>query len=135
MEVNKSDIRANTYYRRILTQRFNEVELRTLCFDLGIDYEDLPSVGKAGKARELVGFLHRHERIAELLKVGKKIRPEISWDIEDEEPQKTLPFQGLFPNVLHSRLSDRLTALKLRYSRLIQVSGACAFVAGFTSQP
>jgi hypothetical protein len=40
--------------RELLTTRFNEGELRTFCFDLGIDYDDLPGAGKAGRARELV---------------------------------------------------------------------------------
>ena len=39
--------------REFLTEYFNEEELRTVCFDLGIDYDNLGGEGKGGKAREL----------------------------------------------------------------------------------
>jgi hypothetical protein len=45
--------------RQILTQSFNEEELKSLCFDMGIDYESLPGAGKAAKARELIGYFER----------------------------------------------------------------------------
>lgn len=65
--------------RRVLTTRFDEGEIRTLCFELGIDYHDLPGEGKANKARELVAYLERHGRIAELVRAGERLRPAISW--------------------------------------------------------
>lgn len=65
--------------RRILTERFDESELRTLCFDLGIEYENLPGLGKADKARELVAYSERHDHISDLVRVGKKQRPDIPW--------------------------------------------------------
>ena len=39
--------------RQTLSSRFNESELRTLCFDLKVDYDDLPGKAKSDKAREL----------------------------------------------------------------------------------
>ncbi len=54
-------------------------ELITLCFDLNIDYENLPGQGKASKARELVGYLKRHRRMADLIVVGQAARPELPW--------------------------------------------------------
>lgn len=66
--------------RRILTDRFDEEELRTLCFDLNVDYADLPGRGKAGKARELVAYLQRRDRISECIEVGKQSRPDILWE-------------------------------------------------------
>jgi hypothetical protein len=68
-----------TQLRQILSVYFDESELRTLCFDLGIEYDDLPGVGKSDKARELVGYLERHSRIYDLLKVGKQLRPDVPW--------------------------------------------------------
>jgi hypothetical protein len=68
-----------TRLRQILATRFDLGELRTLCFDLGIDYDDLPGEGKANKARELVACLDRHGRIPELLRAGEQLRPDISW--------------------------------------------------------
>jgi CheY-like chemotaxis protein len=72
--------------RRILVRRFDEDELRTLCFDLrnlcldpDLEYDSLPGKGKAGKARELVDYLQRHDLIPELVKICKELRPEITW--------------------------------------------------------
>ena len=68
-----------TQLRQVLTTRFDAGELRTLCFDLGVDYDDLPGEGKASRARELVGYLARRDRIADLIRVGKRLRPDIPW--------------------------------------------------------
>lgn len=52
-----------------LIDRFSKEELRTLCFDLGVEYEDLPGEGRAAKARELVAHLDRRDRLSELIQV------------------------------------------------------------------
>ena len=67
--------------RETLDSRFDEEELRTLCFDLGVEYDDLPSRGRAGKARELVGYCARRDNLVELVRVAQKQRPDISWPI------------------------------------------------------
>jgi len=63
----------------MLVTRFDDEELRDLCFKLNVYDESLPGGGKSGKARELVMFLERQGRLAELVTLGKKLRPEISW--------------------------------------------------------
>ena len=60
---------------RKLSRLFDEGELRTLCFNLDIDYEDLPGQGKSNKARELIGYLNRRERIEELEEMVNWLRP------------------------------------------------------------
>jgi hypothetical protein len=65
--------------RQILATRFDASELRTLCFELGEEYENLPPEGKAGKARELVRYLEHRDRIPELVETGKRLRPDVSW--------------------------------------------------------
>jgi hypothetical protein len=72
-----------TQLREILTNRFDEGELRTLCFDLGVDYDILPGESKADKARELVAFLERRQRLDELFQVGPRLRPDILWPEKD----------------------------------------------------
>jgi len=57
--------------RDTLTQGFDEGELRTLCFDLDVDYDCLPGEGKANKARELVEYF---ERRGELYKLIRRVR-------------------------------------------------------------
>ena len=65
--------------RKILIDRFNAGEMRTLALDLGVNYEDLPDSGKANKARELVEFLERRNQILELVKLGQERRPKVKW--------------------------------------------------------
>jgi len=48
---------------RIILQRYDLEELRTLCFDLGVNYYDLPGEGRRAKARELVALLGRQGRL------------------------------------------------------------------------
>lgn len=63
---------------QILITRFNRDELITLCFHMGVDYEDLPDRGRANKARELIKYLARHEQVSELINIGCELRPDIS---------------------------------------------------------
>lgn len=67
--------------RTIFSQRFNEEELRTFCFQLQIDYDDLPALGKSNKARELVQYLQRRGRVLDILHAGESIRPDIAWQV------------------------------------------------------
>jgi hypothetical protein len=60
--------------------------LRTLCFDLGKEYDGLPGDGKEAKARELVAYLERRERIPELEAKSKRLRPEL-WEPARAEPE------------------------------------------------
>lgn len=59
----------------ILTNLFSEDDLRTLCFDLGIDYEQLPGSSKLGKARELILWCDRRGKLKRLYELVQKERP------------------------------------------------------------
>lgn len=65
---------------QILCDYFSESDLRTLCFHLGVDYDVLPDIGKNNKARELIVFLERLDRVQELIDEGKKLRPNSKWN-------------------------------------------------------
>lgn len=67
----------------LLATRFSEDELRQLCFQLGVDYEDLPPGGKSSKARELVLHQDRRKQLAELKAAVNSLRPDVNWP---EEP-------------------------------------------------
>ncbi len=58
-----------------LSARFSLEEVRSICFALGVDYDDLPGEGKAAKARELVAYLERRGRTAELAAEMARLRP------------------------------------------------------------
>jgi len=53
---------------RFLQEDVSEGELKTICFNLHVDYESLPAVGKADKALELLKYLQRRQQLAELEK-------------------------------------------------------------------
>jgi len=67
------------HLRQLLTDHFSEEELRTLCFDLRVNYDALPAMGSAGKARELVAYLERCDRIPDLLEIAQRLRPNVDW--------------------------------------------------------
>ncbi len=64
-----------TQLRTALSKLFSTGELRTLCFDLGIEYEDLEGAGKSGKALALVQYGQRHGRYDELVYRVQQLRP------------------------------------------------------------
>jgi formylglycine-generating enzyme required for sulfatase activity len=64
--------------RQKLAEHFNKEELRTLCFDLGIEHENLPDT-KDGMARELVAYCERQGRIPELAAACQRLRPKVVW--------------------------------------------------------
>ena len=75
------------HLHRLLVTHYDVEELRTLCFQLGIAYDDLPGTTKSGRARELLLFLQRRQRLPELVDRGKRERPEIPWpDLADLPP-------------------------------------------------
>lgn len=74
-----SELKLLSRLRQILIEHFDENELKTLCYDLPVDYDSLPAIGKAGKARELVALCKRRGRLAQILVVGKRQRPDIAW--------------------------------------------------------
>lgn len=68
-----------TKLRQSLTDCFSEEELRTLCFDIRLDYESLPAQGKAGKAREIVAQVERNGSITKLIEQCRLLRPNVPW--------------------------------------------------------
>src|SRR5690242_16481601 len=65
--------------RQDFTNHFDEEGLKTLSFDLGVDYDSLPATGKEGKARELVKYFQLRNRLPELVEHSRLARPDIEW--------------------------------------------------------
>jgi hypothetical protein len=105
-----------TGLRQILATHFDEGELRTLCFDLHIDYDDLPGAGKVNKARELVAYLERHGQIPNLLEVGKQLRPDVVWGNMQALPDSPSALQ----NVQFERPYPRARIAPARHGALAQ---------------
>ncbi len=68
--------------RENMIEAFSLSEMKDLCFDLDIDYENLPDHShKPGLARELVGYLGRNNRLEEFVDIVKEERPEFEWAV------------------------------------------------------
>ena len=65
--------------KHLLSTLFDAEELKSLCFDLDVQYDALPGSGTAAKARELLTYMGRTDRLNELLEVCKTERPEHEW--------------------------------------------------------
>ena len=65
--------------RRLLGTHLDEEGLRALCYDLGVDYGDLPGNGRRAKARELLAHMERRARVHEIVLYGRQLRPDVPW--------------------------------------------------------
>ncbi len=64
--------------RQALVTHFDMEELRTLCFDLGIDFDILNGTGKGAKARDLVALLQRQGNLSSLVEAIRKERATVT---------------------------------------------------------
>ena len=64
--------------RQNLVDVFNLSELRTLCMDLDVDYENFPAT-KPGLARELFLYCERRQMVTELIELCRQERPDFDW--------------------------------------------------------
>jgi hypothetical protein len=76
---------------RAIIDSFGENDLRDLCFDLRLDYENLAGQAKKDKARELVIHFDRRNRINVLVTAFREARPKVKLeaivvDEFDEDP-------------------------------------------------
>ena len=63
----------------LLTHHFSLDELNTLCFAVGVNFDELSGAGLTGKARELIAYCERHTCMPKLIAAGKTLRPELDW--------------------------------------------------------
>lgn len=68
-----------TELRQKLEEYFNISELKTLCVNLGIDYENIPGGTKEAMVRELVLYFERNGRLSHLLQHCRQLRPNVEW--------------------------------------------------------
>jgi hypothetical protein len=64
--------------RRLIEESFSTSELHDLCFDLGIDHENLPGQERSARAREIIRYCERHSRLADLLREVVRLRPHLA---------------------------------------------------------
>lgn len=62
---------------RFLVDYFSLDEVQGLCFEMGVEYEDLPGNTKSAKARSLVEHVEHRESLEELKKLMRVARPNL----------------------------------------------------------
>ncbi len=73
MAVNKISLREN------MNRYFSLDEIESLCFDLGVDFENIGGSSKPGKVLELIQYMERRGRLDELAGACAKSRPNVDW--------------------------------------------------------
>ena len=79
------------WLRQNLAIAFNGEELKTLCFSLGLDYENIVGPTKDATTREIVLYIERLGRIPDLLAACAKLRPNIQWRSDFSVDKLTKP--------------------------------------------
>jgi tetratricopeptide (TPR) repeat protein len=71
------DVSGLSVVHRFVVEHYGLEELRTLCFDLGANYDDLPGETLSGKARELILWAGRERQLEKLLAALRESRPDV----------------------------------------------------------
>ncbi|MCA9996777.1 MAG: ATP-binding protein [Anaerolineales bacterium] len=67
-------------FRKAMIDAFSLPDLRDICFDMGIDYENLPNhTQKSELVRELIADCTRNGRFPDLLQLCQSERPHLEW--------------------------------------------------------
>lgn len=121
--------------RQTIVDLFSENELRDLCFDLSVDYESLPAVGKSDKARELIEHFKRRQRLNVLLVGIRDQRPAIVWQTIAAEETTSSPsdtFTGIPQDRENTIMAGKSFTMLIRFMRKPEVRAAIiAFLTDF----
>lgn len=99
----------------LIDNYFNISEMKSLCFSLGIDYEQIPGSTKKEIAEELVKYCSRRGFLPKLLQKCEGFRPAVDWPLPNEiitEDDRSLNSEFFFgraplrPNLVIGREDD-----------------------------
>jgi ribosomal protein L40E len=85
--VTEAEVSTNSYYSQLLQlySYLSEDDLRTLCFNLDLEYESLSGSGTSSKARELILYYRRRKKTPVLLAQSRRDRPDVHWPADPPE--------------------------------------------------
>jgi hypothetical protein len=63
-----------------LTEKSSLEELQVMCFELGIDFDNIPGEAKPTRAANIIQHLERRTRLGALVAWGKRKRPDLRWE-------------------------------------------------------
>ncbi|KAA3664293.1 MAG: hypothetical protein DWQ04_06535 [Chloroflexi bacterium] len=110
-----------TQLRKLLIHHFNIAELRVLCFDLGVDYEELEGTTKTTKMQDLILYLERRGELPLLIDAVREARPGVNWpDLSEEskldKTSETMPAGDSYTNQKTGLEMIRIPAGEYLYS-------------------
>lgn len=62
-----------------MSEYFSLSDLQTICFDMGIDYDDIRGGSKSVFIRELIIYVQQRGQLNELIEELRKARPKVTW--------------------------------------------------------
>jgi len=111
--------RSRSMLRQNLSRYFTVEELREMCFDLGVEYENLPAASKESKVRELISYFERHGRTTELIAWAQRMRPQTQWDAASYDMDRAPVYTSLDADELTAALG-RSAFFILKLSGIIE---------------
>ncbi|UCG23918.1 MAG: hypothetical protein JSW55_17565 [Chloroflexota bacterium] len=118
----------------MLDRYFNLEEVRTICFELGVDFDSVAGEGKSARIRELILGLARQDRLPELVSLAASQRPHVSWPAVP--PDFRLPSSLQSPHagqtVQHNYYGDVVTGDKVGGDQIVvgDISGSSGVAIG-----
>jgi hypothetical protein len=67
--------------RQLIAHAFDLDDIQTLCFDMGLDYENLAGQTKDGKTRSLIMTKLRRDELPDLIHYCVAARPNLDWSV------------------------------------------------------
>jgi hypothetical protein len=107
--------------RQMLNQHLNLEEVRLLCFDLHIEFDDLLGETKKGKIAALLQRVEREQKLTQLLEFLEHEYREVNWrelvDLSPESAPGSMP-DGAAPNTTLGAADESIDAIALQLRQL-----------------
>lgn len=75
------ELTTRTTFHGQMASTFSLDEVQQLCFDLSVNFEELPGMSLSGKCRELYLFMERRGDLVRLVKACQAERPAENWTV------------------------------------------------------
>ncbi len=105
---------------QFLDQHFNDQDLRTACFALAVDYDNLPAEGKTNKMRELIQHLNHRGRLKDLLAYLEETRPNFPLSaLKEVQPENDRNLAEISVNIESTSPEMRTLKESLKQGRVV----------------
>lgn len=103
---------------------FNLEEIRTLCFQVGVDFDKLAGEGKLGKIRELIKHCDSRKILDALYVACYNANPNMYWGSEIDSKVSQMTLKHMIP-VLTSGTKQLAGMQMARFERRLDVQATC----------